>query len=119
MTADEIEKLGVKHGFAATRLHTAKTSARIRTAATAAPSRIDDPMYASTWTTRSHQHVQDAPQASLDGQARRLRQRYIMSKILGRSQQQIAELYGHGVLGKWKDQQAAGRPPTGRHPAQS
>ena len=36
---------------------------------------------------------------------------YIMSKILGRSQQQIAELYGHGVLGKWKDQQGR-RPPS-------
>jgi len=36
---------------------------------------------------------------------------FIMTKMLGRSQSQIDELYLHGVLGKWKDQQ--GRRPPG------
>jgi crotonobetainyl-CoA:carnitine CoA-transferase CaiB-like acyl-CoA transferase len=36
---------------------------------------------------------------------------FIMTKILGRSQAQIDELYLHGVLGKWKDQQGRRPPP--------
>jgi hypothetical protein len=34
-----------------------------------------------------------------------------MTKILGKSQSEINDLYHHGVLGKWKDQQGR-RPPA-------
>ena len=36
---------------------------------------------------------------------------FIMTKILGKSQSEINDLYHHGVLGKWKDQQGR-RPPV-------
>ena len=36
---------------------------------------------------------------------------FIMTKILGKSQSLIADLYSHGVLGTWKDQQSP-RPPA-------
>ena len=113
MTADEIEKLGVKHGFAATRLHTAKDECedphrRDR----GAVKEIDDPMYGKyvdheipiNMSKTPPKHRWTVRPVGFDND-------YIMSKILGRSQQQIAELYGHGVLGKWKDQQGR-RPPS-------
>ncbi len=111
--ADEIEKLGKTHSFSATRLHNAKDM-------NADPHRrkrdfvkeIDDPMYGKyvehefpvmmsktppkvRWTVRP---------VGFDNE-------YIMTKILGRNQAQIDELYLHGVLGKWKDQQGR-RPPS-------
>jgi len=36
---------------------------------------------------------------------------FIMTKIRGKSQSEINDLYWHGVLGKWKDQQGR-RPPA-------
>ena len=111
--ADEIEALGKTHGFAATRLHNAVDMNKD-------PHRrerdfvkeIDDPMYGKyvehefpvmmsktppkiKWTVRPVGFDND----------------YIMRKILGRNQAQIDELYLHGVLGKWKDQQGR-RPPS-------
>jgi crotonobetainyl-CoA:carnitine CoA-transferase CaiB-like acyl-CoA transferase len=111
--ADEIEKLGKTHSFSATRLHNAKDM-------NTDPHRrkrdfvkeIDDPMYGKyvehefpvmmsktppkvRWTVRP---------VGFDNE-------YIMTKILGRNQAQIDELYLHGVLGKWKDQQGR-RPPS-------
>jgi len=35
-----------------------------------------------------------------------------MTKLLGRTQAQINELYAHGALGRWKDMQGR-RPPPG------
>ena len=111
--ADEIEKLGKTHSFSATRLHNAKDM-------NTDPHRrkrdfvkeIDVPMYGKyvehefpvmmsktppkvRWTVRP---------VGFDNE-------YIMTKILGRNQAQIDELYMHGVLGKWKDQQGR-RPPS-------
>lgn len=113
-TADEVEAAGVKHGFAATRLHNAvdqNTDPHRR--ARGFVKEIDDPLYGRyvehefpvmmsrtppriKWTVRPVGFDND----------------YVMTKILGRSQWQIDELYGHGVLGKWKDQQGR-RPPPG------
>lgn len=111
--ADDIEALGKQYGFAATRLHNGKDM-------NTDPQRrqrdfvkeIDDPMYGKyvehefpvmmsktppkiKWTVRPVGFDND----------------YIMTKLLGRSQAQIDELYLHGVLGKWKDQQGR-RPPS-------
>jgi hypothetical protein len=36
---------------------------------------------------------------------------FIMTKILGRTESQINELYHDGVLGKWKDMQGRRPPP--------
>ncbi|MDD5232577.1 MAG: CoA transferase [Syntrophales bacterium] len=112
-TADEIEGLGKKHGFAATRLHNAVDENND-------PHRrgrdfvkmIDDPMYGrypdhefpvmmsksppkNRWTVRPVGFDND----------------YILTTILGRSQEQIETLYTNGVVGKWKDQQGR-RPPA-------
>ena len=112
-TADEVEELGIKHGFAASRVHTGKDMYEN-------PNRrerdfvkeIDDPLYGKyaehcfpvmmsktppkiKWTVRP---------VGFDNE-------YVMTKILGRSQTQIDELYTHGVLGKWKDMQGR-RPPN-------
>jgi crotonobetainyl-CoA:carnitine CoA-transferase CaiB-like acyl-CoA transferase len=111
--ADEVEELGKKHGFAATRLHNAldmNTDPHRRERDFV--KEIDDPMYGKymehefpvmmsktppkiKWTVRP---------VGFDNE-------YIMTKILGRNQAQIDELYMHGVLGKWKDQQGR-RPPS-------
>ncbi len=112
-TADEIEGLGKQNGFAATRLHNAvdmNTDPQRRQRGFV--KEIDDPLYGRyvehdfpvmmsrtppkiKWTVRPVGFDND----------------YIMTKILGRSQAQIDELYLHGVLGKWKDQQGRRPPP--------
>lgn len=111
--ADEIEDLGIKHGFAASRVHCGKDMyenkhRRERDFV----KEIDDPLYGKyvehcfpvmmsktppkiKWTVRP---------VGFDNE-------YIMQHILGRSEAQIRELYTHGVLGKWKDMQ--GRRPPG------
>lgn len=112
-SADEIEKLGIKFGFAATRLHTSKDmNEDPHRGARGFVKEIDDPLYGkypdhefpvmmsgsppkNRWTVRP---------VGFDNE-------FIMTKLLGRSQAQIDELYLHGVLGKWKDQQ--GRRPPG------
>jgi crotonobetainyl-CoA:carnitine CoA-transferase CaiB-like acyl-CoA transferase len=112
-TAAEIEELGKKHGFAATRLHTAKDMCED-------PHRrnrgfvkdVDDPMLGKypdhefpvmmsktppkiKWSTRPVGFDND----------------YILMQLLGRNQSQIDELYNDGVVGRWKDM-IGRRPPA-------
>jgi crotonobetainyl-CoA:carnitine CoA-transferase CaiB-like acyl-CoA transferase len=111
-TAVEIEELGKKSGFSATRLHNSKDmNEDPHRRERGFVKEIDDPLYGkypdhefpvmmskspprNKWTVRPVGFDND----------------YIMAKILGRSQSQIEELYTQGVLGKWKDQQGR-RPP--------
>jgi crotonobetainyl-CoA:carnitine CoA-transferase CaiB-like acyl-CoA transferase len=112
-TADEIENLGKHHGFAASRLHTAKdefedTHRRER----GFIKEIDDPLYGKyvdhefpvMMSKTPPKHRWGVRPVGFDND-------YIMTKILGRNQIQLNELYAHGVLGKWKDQQGR-RPPS-------
>lgn len=111
--ADEIEALGKKHGFSATRVHSSKDMAEdVHRGERDFRKMIDDPIYGAypdhefpvmmsksppknKWTVRP---------VGFDNE-------YIMMNLLGRSQAQVEELYRIGVLGKWKDQQ--GRRPPG------
>jgi len=112
-TADEVEKLGVKHGFAASRVFSAKDECEDpNRRARGAVKEIDDPMYGQytdheipiNMSKTPPKHRWSVRPVGFDND-------YIMTKILGRSEQQLKELYGHGVLGKWKDQQGR-RPPS-------
>jgi len=112
-TADQIESLGKKHGFAATRLHTSKDEFED-------PHRrdrgfikeIDDPMYGKfvdheipiMMSKTPPKHRWTVRPVGFDND-------FIMTKILGRSQSQLDELYTQGVLGRWKDQQGRRPPP--------
>jgi crotonobetainyl-CoA:carnitine CoA-transferase CaiB-like acyl-CoA transferase len=112
-TADQIEKLGKKHGFAASRLHTAKDEFEdSHRRARGFIKEIDDPMYGKyvdhefpvMMSETPPKHRWSVRPVGFDND-------YIMTKILGRNQSQLNELYAHGVLGKWKDQQGR-RPPS-------
>jgi len=112
-TADEVEQLGVKHGFAASRVFSAKDECEDpNRRARGAVKEIDDPMYGQytdheipiNMSRTPPKHRWSVRPVGFDND-------YIMTKILGRSEQQLKELYGHGVLGKWKDQQGR-RPPS-------
>ncbi|MFB3926739.1 MAG: CaiB/BaiF CoA transferase family protein [Syntrophales bacterium] len=112
-TADEIEKLGIKHGFSASRLHNAKDENED-------PHRrqrdfvkmIDDPMYGRfpdhefpvMMSKSPPKHCWTVRPVGFDND-------FILTNILGRSQAQIEALYASGVVGKWKDQQGR-RPPA-------
>jgi crotonobetainyl-CoA:carnitine CoA-transferase CaiB-like acyl-CoA transferase len=111
--ADEIEALGIKHGFAASRLHNAKDmnenqNRRQREFV----KEIDDPLYGKyvehefpvmmsktppkiKWTVRP---------VGFDNE-------YVLQKILGKSMSEIDELHKTGVVGKWKDMQGRRPPP--------
>jgi crotonobetainyl-CoA:carnitine CoA-transferase CaiB-like acyl-CoA transferase len=112
-TADQIEKLGKKYGFAASRLHTAKDEFEdSHRRARGFIKEIDDPMYGKyvdhefpvMMSETPPKHRWSVRPVGFDND-------YIMTKILGRNQSQLNELYAHGVLGKWKDQQGR-RPPS-------
>ena len=112
-TADEVEQLGVKHGFAASRLFTAKDECEDpNRRARGAVKEIDDPMYGQYMDHEIPINMsQTPPKHRWSVRPVGFDNDYIMTKILGRSEQQLKELYGHGVLGKWKDQQGR-RPPS-------
>jgi len=112
-TADQIENLGKKHGFAATRLHTAKDECEDpHRRARGFIKEIDDPMYGMyvdhefpvMMSKTPPKHRWSVRPVGFDND-------YIMTKILGRNNSQLNELYTHGVLGRWKDQQGR-RPPS-------
>ena len=112
-TPDQIEALGKKHGFAATRVHNAKDEFDDpHRRARGFVKEIDDPMYGKfvdheipiMMSATPPKHRWTVRPVGFDND-------FIMTKILGRSQAQLDELYSTGVLGKWKDQQGR-RPPS-------
>jgi crotonobetainyl-CoA:carnitine CoA-transferase CaiB-like acyl-CoA transferase len=112
-TADQIENLGKKHGFAATRIHTAKDECEDpHRRARGFIKEIDDPMYGKyvdheipiMMSKTPPKHRWTVRPVGFDND-------FIMTKILGRNQFQLDELYTQGVLGRWKDQQGRRPPP--------
>jgi crotonobetainyl-CoA:carnitine CoA-transferase CaiB-like acyl-CoA transferase len=113
-TTGEIEAMGRQHGFAAQRVHTSKDMnedphRRSRDFV----KEIDDPMYG-----RYMEHELPVMMSKTPPKVRwtvrpvGFDNDYIMTKLLGRTQAQLNELYAHGALGKWKDMQGR-RPPPG------
>jgi crotonobetainyl-CoA:carnitine CoA-transferase CaiB-like acyl-CoA transferase len=112
-TAAEIEKLGIQHGFAATRLHNSKDmNEDPHRRERGFVKEIDDPMYGKyvdhefpvMMSETPPKHRWSVRPVGFDNE-------YIMTSILGRSQAQIEQCYLNGVLGKWKDQQGRRPPP--------
>jgi crotonobetainyl-CoA:carnitine CoA-transferase CaiB-like acyl-CoA transferase len=112
-TADQVEGLGKKHGFAATRIHTAKDECEDpHRRARGFIKEIDDPMYGKyvdheipiMMSKTPPKHRWTVRPVGFDND-------FIMTKILGRNQTQLDELYTQGVLGRWKDQQGRRPPP--------
>ena len=112
-TAGEIEALGRQHGFAAQRVHTSKdmnedSHRRSRDFV----KEIDDPMYG-----RYPEHELPVMMSKTPPKVRwtvrpvGFDNDYIMTKILGRSQAQLNELYASGALGRWKEMQGRRPPP--------
>lgn len=118
-TAAEVEELGKQHGFAATRLHNSRDmNEDPHRRARGFVKEIDDPLYGRyvdhefpiMMSKTPPKHRWSVRPVGFDNE-------FIMTKILGRNQAQIDELYLHGVLGKWKD--AQGRRPPGDWDGQS
>lgn len=111
--ADEIEELGKKYGFSATRVNSSKDMVEdVHRGEREFRKMIDDPIYGMYYdhefpvmmSKSPPKHKWSVRPVGFDNE-------YIMMKLLGRSQAQIDELYRIGVLGKWKDQQGR-RPPA-------
>jgi len=112
-TADEIESLGKQHGFAAVRLHNARDmNEDPNRLARGFVKQIDDPVYGRyvdhefpVMMSKTPPKTKWAPRpVGFDND-------FIMSKILGKSQSEIKDLYQSGALGRWKDQQGRRPPP--------
>ena len=112
-TADEIEKLGKKQRFAATRLHNSRDMCEDpHRRARGFVKDLDDPLYGKytdhelpiMMSKTPPKHRWSVRPVGFDND-------FIMTSLLGRNKAQIDELYLHGVLGKWKDQQGR-RPPS-------
>jgi len=112
-TAQEIEELGKECGFAATRLHNSRDMCEDpHRRARGFVKELDDPLYGKyldheipiMMSKTPPKHRWTVRPVGFDND-------FIMTKLLGRNQAQIDELYMHGVLGKWKDAQGR-RPPS-------
>ena len=110
--ADEIERLGRKHGFAASRVHSGKDMyenqhRRERDFVKF----IDDPLYGK-YIEHEFPVMMSKTPPKIKWTVKPLGfdNEYVAMKILGKSQSQIDELYDVGALGKWKDMQGR-RPP--------
>ncbi len=112
-TAVEIEELGKKFGFSATRLHNSRDmcgDAHRRSRGFV--KELDDPLYGKyldhelpiMMSKTPPKHRWTVRPVGFDND-------FIMTTLLGRNQAQIDELYLHGVLGRWKDAQGR-RPPS-------
>jgi crotonobetainyl-CoA:carnitine CoA-transferase CaiB-like acyl-CoA transferase len=109
----EIEALGKLHGFAASRLHNAKDmNEDPQRRERGFVKEIDDPMYG-----RYVEHEfpvmmsKTPPKVKWTVRPVGFDNEFIMTKVLGKNQSEIANLYHHGVLGRWKDQQGRRPPP--------
>lgn len=114
-SASEIEELAEKHGFAASRVRSAKDILEDNHhAARGYMVEKDDALYG-----RFHDHEfpvmmsRTPPKARWTVRPVGFDNEYIMRKILGKSQTEIEQLYSCGALGKWNDLRDAGRHPTG------
>ena len=112
-TAVEIEELGRKFGFSATRLHNSRDMCEdAHRRSRGFVKELDDPLYGKyldheipiMMSKTPPKHRWSVRPVGFDND-------FIMMTLLGRNQAQIDELYLHGVLGRWKDAQGR-RPPS-------
>jgi crotonobetainyl-CoA:carnitine CoA-transferase CaiB-like acyl-CoA transferase len=112
-TADAIEALAEKHGFAATHLYTAKDLVenehlRARDFWT----EIDDPLYGRYHNYEFPVKMSGTPpKTKWSVRPVGFDNEYIMKGILGKSDAELRQLYECGALGKWKDVQGRRPPP--------
>jgi crotonobetainyl-CoA:carnitine CoA-transferase CaiB-like acyl-CoA transferase len=112
-TADEIESLGVEHGFAATRLHNAQDmNEDPHRKARDFVKQVDDPMYGQYVDHEFPVMMSKTPpKTKWSARPVGFDNDFIMTKILGKSQPELNQLYRAGALGRWKDQQGRRPPP--------
>jgi crotonobetainyl-CoA:carnitine CoA-transferase CaiB-like acyl-CoA transferase len=113
-TAEEIEKMGEKHGFAASRVYTVKDVANDwHFQERGFITEVDDPLLG-----QYHSYEFPVMMAKTPPRVKRsvrpvgFDNEYVMTHYLGKSQDEIKQLYQCGALGKWADVPGR-RPPAG------
>jgi crotonobetainyl-CoA:carnitine CoA-transferase CaiB-like acyl-CoA transferase len=103
--AREIEKLAEEHGFAASRVYTAKDVAEDRHFQERGfMTEVDDPLLGQYHSYEFPVMMyQSPPKVEWGVRAVGFDNEYIMTEILGKSEDEIKRLYECGALGKWTD----------------
>lgn len=112
--ADEIEALAERYGFAATHLYTAKDLVEDEHyQARDFRTEIDDPMYGRYRNYEFPVKMSETPpRTKWSVRPVGFDNEFVMKKFLGKSDEEIQQLYAAGALAKWKDAQGR-RPPPG------
>jgi len=112
-TAEEIEELAEKHGFAASRVYTAKDVAEDRNYQERGfITDVDDPLLGQYHSYEFPVMMSRTPPKVKWGcRAVGFDNEYILKHTLGKSEAEIKKLYDCGALGKWADVPGR-RPPT-------
>jgi crotonobetainyl-CoA:carnitine CoA-transferase CaiB-like acyl-CoA transferase len=113
-TAGEIERLAEKHGFAASRLYTTRDvveDKHFRERGFIAE--VDDPVLGQYLNHEFPVMMSKTPpKVKWSSRPVGFDNEYVMKHHLGKSEDEIKQLYGCGALGKWADVPAR-RPPSG------
>ena len=113
-TAEEIEELAEKHGFAASRLYTTKDVVEDKHfRARGFMTEVDDPLLGHYLDHEFPVMMSKTP-PKVEWSVRPVGfdNEYIMAHVLGKSEDEIRHLYQCGALGEWADVPAR-RPPSG------
>jgi crotonobetainyl-CoA:carnitine CoA-transferase CaiB-like acyl-CoA transferase len=110
----EIEALAEKNGFAASHLYTARDLVENEHfKARDFRTEIDDPLYGKYRNYEFPVKMSATPpQTKWSVRPVGFDNEFVMKQILGKSEEEIRQLYASGALGKWKDAQGR-RPPPG------
>jgi crotonobetainyl-CoA:carnitine CoA-transferase CaiB-like acyl-CoA transferase len=113
-TVAEIEALAEKHGFAATHLYTGKDLVEDpHFEARDFRTEIDDPLYGKYRNYEFPVKMSATPpQTKWSVRPVGFDNEFVMKSFLGKTDEEIKQLYECGALGKWRDQQGR-RPPPG------
>jgi crotonobetainyl-CoA:carnitine CoA-transferase CaiB-like acyl-CoA transferase len=111
--SEEVEELGERHGFAASRVYDSRhvvEDAHFRERGFITD--IDDP-FVGPFTEYEFPVMmsKSTPKVKWSLRAVGFDNEYIMKRILGKSEDEIKELYRCGALGKWADMQGCRPPP--------
>jgi crotonobetainyl-CoA:carnitine CoA-transferase CaiB-like acyl-CoA transferase len=112
-TAEEIEALAEKFGFAATHLYTGKDLVENEQfQARDFRTEIDDPLYGQYRNVEYPVKMSNTPpKTKWSVRPVGFDNEFVMKGILGKSEAEIKQLYDCGALGKWKDVQGRRPPP--------
>jgi len=104
-TAEEIEEMAEKHGFAASRVYTAKDVAEDRNSHERGfMTEVDDPLLGQYHDYEFPVMMsRTPPKVKWSVRAVGFDNEYIMAHHLGKSEDEIKQLYECGALGKWAD----------------